>query len=227
MNQFLSVRCRSMSHQFSEFPSIALNSRTLLESWIIFCHSIHLFRIPYHKSFPLRWLIFCSLITIQSKDRKVTLDLVRRAEKAGYKALAVTVDTPVLGRREADIRNKFQLPTHLTMGKFHLHTDWLSCTDFLLSCTEIIDSPPLFLFCFSTFIICLSFYIYLLMISLSDPLTSSLFSWFSLFSSFQAISSAKAAHTLTAPNRVVIRYEKSNIAVFHDCLCKITHPVEE
>ena len=53
----------------------------------------------------------------------MTLDLVRRAEKAGYKALAVTVDTPVLGRREADIRNKFQLPTHLTMGKFHLHTD--------------------------------------------------------------------------------------------------------
>lgn len=47
----------------------------------------------------------------------MTLDLVRRAEKAGYKALAVTVDTPVLGRREADIRNKFSLPSHLTMGK--------------------------------------------------------------------------------------------------------------
>ena len=45
---------------------------------------------------------------------------MRRAEKAGYKALAVTVDTPVLGRREADIRNKFSLPAHLTMGKmFH------------------------------------------------------------------------------------------------------------
>jgi (S)-2-hydroxy-acid oxidase len=31
------------------------------------------------------------------KDRKITLDLVKRAEKAGYKAFAVTVDTPVLG----------------------------------------------------------------------------------------------------------------------------------
>jgi (S)-2-hydroxy-acid oxidase len=31
------------------------------------------------------------------KDRKITLELVRRAEKAGYKALAVTVDTPALG----------------------------------------------------------------------------------------------------------------------------------
>ena len=34
------------------------------------------------------------------KDRAVTLDLIKRAERAGYVALAVTVDTPVLGRRE-------------------------------------------------------------------------------------------------------------------------------
>ena len=52
------------------------------------------------------------------KDRAITQDLVKRAEKAGYKALAVTVDTPILGRREADIRNKFSLPAHLTMGNF-------------------------------------------------------------------------------------------------------------
>ena len=52
------------------------------------------------------------------KDRKVTMDLVKRAERAGYKAFAVTVDTPQLGRREADIRNKFSLPAHLTMGNF-------------------------------------------------------------------------------------------------------------
>lgn len=52
------------------------------------------------------------------KDRAVTQDLVKRAQKAGYKALAVTVDTPILGRREADIRNKFALPSHLTMGNF-------------------------------------------------------------------------------------------------------------
>jgi (S)-2-hydroxy-acid oxidase len=52
------------------------------------------------------------------KDRSVVIDLVRRAEKAGYKALAVTVDTPILGRREADIRNNFALPSHLTLGNF-------------------------------------------------------------------------------------------------------------
>jgi (S)-2-hydroxy-acid oxidase len=46
------------------------------------------------------------------------LDLIKRAERAGYKALAITVDTPVLGRREADLRNQFKLPSHLTMGNF-------------------------------------------------------------------------------------------------------------
>ena len=65
------------------------------------------------------------------QDRKVTLDLVRRAEKAGYKALAVTVDTPVLGRREADIRNKFSLPAHLTMGKFFQKTHSLKINNLL------------------------------------------------------------------------------------------------
>jgi isopentenyl diphosphate isomerase/L-lactate dehydrogenase-like FMN-dependent dehydrogenase len=40
------------------------------------------------------------------KDRKVVEQLVRRAERAGFKAIALTVDTPRLGRREADIKNR-------------------------------------------------------------------------------------------------------------------------
>lgn len=48
----------------------------------------------------------------------ITTQLVKRALAAGYTALAVTVDTPVLGRREADMRNRFKLPEHLTMGNF-------------------------------------------------------------------------------------------------------------
>lgn len=47
------------------------------------------------------------------KDRKVTADLVRRAEKAGYRAICLTVDTPLLGRREKDERNAFTLPPGL------------------------------------------------------------------------------------------------------------------
>ena len=43
------------------------------------------------------------------RTRSVTEALVRRAQAAGFKALVVTVDTPRLGRREADERQKFQL----------------------------------------------------------------------------------------------------------------------
>jgi len=42
------------------------------------------------------------------KDREVTKSLVKRAERAGYKGIFVTVDTPFLGRRIDDVRNKFQ-----------------------------------------------------------------------------------------------------------------------
>ncbi|TVU41392.1 hypothetical protein EJB05_14907, partial [Eragrostis curvula] len=52
------------------------------------------------------------------KDRKVVEQLVRRAERAGFKAIALTVDTPRLGRREADIKNRFVLPPNLTLKNF-------------------------------------------------------------------------------------------------------------
>jgi len=47
------------------------------------------------------------------RDRAVTRDLVQRAEAVGFTALQVTTDLPVLGRREADIRNGFHLPNDL------------------------------------------------------------------------------------------------------------------
>lgn len=46
-------------------------------------------------------------------DRNITLNLIRRAEKAGFKALVLTVDAPIFGDRRADLRNKFSLPKHL------------------------------------------------------------------------------------------------------------------
>ena len=52
------------------------------------------------------------------KERRVSEALVRRAEAAGYRALALTVDTPRLGRRERDVRNGFGLPAHLRMANF-------------------------------------------------------------------------------------------------------------
>jgi 4-hydroxymandelate oxidase len=49
------------------------------------------------------------------KDRGATLALVHRAEAAGARALVVTVDAPLLGRRERDVRNKFALPAGLSV----------------------------------------------------------------------------------------------------------------
>jgi 4-hydroxymandelate oxidase len=52
------------------------------------------------------------------RDRGVTTDLVTRCEAAGYRALVLTVDTPLLGRRERDVRNRFTLPPGVTKRNF-------------------------------------------------------------------------------------------------------------
>ncbi|KAF2361933.1 FMN-dependent dehydrogenase, partial [Trinorchestia longiramus] len=44
------------------------------------------------------------------KDRALTLQLVRRAEQAGYRAIVLTIDAPNFGIRRADLRNGFTLP---------------------------------------------------------------------------------------------------------------------
>jgi 4-hydroxymandelate oxidase len=50
------------------------------------------------------------------KDRAVTQALVRRAEESGFDAIAVTVDAPLLGRRERDAHNRFELPDGLALA---------------------------------------------------------------------------------------------------------------
>ena len=52
------------------------------------------------------------------KDRALTEDLVCRAAASGYKALCVTIDTPVLGKRREDMRHGFDLPSHLRLANF-------------------------------------------------------------------------------------------------------------
>ncbi|KAK1578538.1 hypothetical protein Q3G72_031042 [Acer saccharum] len=44
------------------------------------------------------------------KRRDIAATLVQRAEKNGFKAIILTADTPRLGRREADIKNKMIAP---------------------------------------------------------------------------------------------------------------------
>ncbi|KAJ8441150.1 hypothetical protein Cgig2_006979 [Carnegiea gigantea] len=52
------------------------------------------------------------------KNREVAAWLVKRAEISGYKAIVVTVDTPRLGRREADIKNKMIVPQRKNLEGF-------------------------------------------------------------------------------------------------------------
>jgi 4-hydroxymandelate oxidase len=47
------------------------------------------------------------------RDRGWTAELVARAAAAGYRALVLTVDVPLLGNRLRDLHNRFRLPTGL------------------------------------------------------------------------------------------------------------------
>ncbi|MEU9189666.1 alpha-hydroxy acid oxidase [Streptomyces sp. NPDC048484] len=53
---------------------------------------------------PLWLQVYCF------RDRATTKRLIRRAERAGFEALVLTVDAPRLGRRLRDLRNDFRLP---------------------------------------------------------------------------------------------------------------------
>jgi isopentenyl diphosphate isomerase/L-lactate dehydrogenase-like FMN-dependent dehydrogenase len=78
--------------------------------------------------------------------REIEVELVRRAEAAGYKAIVLTIDVPVLGKRERDWRNQLMIPPPLLdNGNFagidiYKHT-WRSLTwkdvDWLCSITSL------------------------------------------------------------------------------------------
>jgi len=61
------------------------------------------------------------------KDRGLSRELVERARDNGYKAIMLTVDTPVFGRRERDVRRGFTLPPKIGLETFVdgvLHPKW-------------------------------------------------------------------------------------------------------
>jgi isopentenyl diphosphate isomerase/L-lactate dehydrogenase-like FMN-dependent dehydrogenase len=62
------------------------------------------------------------------KSEAVVQSLVSRAKAAGYEALVVTVDVPVVGKRERDLRNGMSLPVRVrprSIVDVGLHLPWL------------------------------------------------------------------------------------------------------
>ena len=52
------------------------------------------------------------------KDRRVSEQHVKRAEKNGFKAIVLTADLPVLGLRRGEERTQFRIPSHLKLANF-------------------------------------------------------------------------------------------------------------
>jgi L-lactate dehydrogenase (cytochrome) len=71
------------------------------------------------------------------RDRGLARSLVERAQLAGYRGLQVTVDTPVTGIRERDVRNGLTIPPELspyTVADIAVHVGYW---------TGMLRSPPL------------------------------------------------------------------------------------
>ncbi|WP_163528918.1 alpha-hydroxy acid oxidase [Halobacillus ihumii] len=95
-----------------------------------------------------RWFqLYCSL------DDSVTKSLVQRAEACGYSAIVITVDTPMLGFREADLRNGYS-PLEEAKGIGNYITDPAFCklltkfpqedlSEAIQKQVDIIDKPGL------------------------------------------------------------------------------------
>jgi 4-hydroxymandelate oxidase len=77
-------------------------------------------------------------------DRAVTEMLVKRAHAAGYTAIVVTVDVPLLGRRERDFRNVFALPEGVSFANFEFpKTDATSEGSALTTWVSALQTPTL------------------------------------------------------------------------------------
>jgi isopentenyl diphosphate isomerase/L-lactate dehydrogenase-like FMN-dependent dehydrogenase len=70
------------------------------------------------------------------RDRGFTQELLARVVDAGFDALMLTVDFPVAGRRERDIRTAFRLPADLPLPNVSEH---LGTGDFHAALGQIVD----------------------------------------------------------------------------------------
>ena len=62
------------------------------------------------------------------RDRGILKEFIRRAKASGYTALCLTVDLPLAGQRERDLRNGFTVPPQIRLSNIldtMLRPDWL------------------------------------------------------------------------------------------------------
>jgi len=74
-------------------------------------------------------------------EREISEHLIARAEAAGYRALCLTVDTPLLGRRERDVRNRFN--PGMALANFEGDIAWMprtqSGSSFAVGASRLLD----------------------------------------------------------------------------------------
>jgi isopentenyl diphosphate isomerase/L-lactate dehydrogenase-like FMN-dependent dehydrogenase len=76
------------------------------------------------------------------RQRAVAERLVDRAQAAGYRALVVTVDTPVVGNRVRDVHNGFKMPPRIeprTALDMLRHPRWLAQAPSAITFRNVID----------------------------------------------------------------------------------------
>ncbi|MEV0006244.1 alpha-hydroxy acid oxidase [Micromonospora sp. NPDC050980] len=95
-------------HADGELATVRAAGRQGLPAVVSTFASVPLEQLAEVATAPLWFQLYCF------RDRALTVDLARRAEAAGYRALVLTVDTPVMGYRDRDLRNDFRVPPQVT-----------------------------------------------------------------------------------------------------------------
>jgi (S)-2-hydroxy-acid oxidase/4-hydroxymandelate oxidase len=94
--------------------STAKAAKTLGVPMVVSCmSSVALEDVAHDSGYENLWFQ-----TYIFKDRELTKELIRRAERSGYKAVVVTVGCPVAGIRDRNVANRFALPDHVVAANF-------------------------------------------------------------------------------------------------------------
>ncbi|MGE5689453.1 MAG: alpha-hydroxy acid oxidase [Pseudomonadota bacterium] len=92
----------------------AAGARAAAAAGTVFCHST----LSSHRPAALAAAAPDATLWFQlywSRDRAFTAELLREAETSGYTAVILTVDLPLAGRRERDLRTAFSLPEDMPL----------------------------------------------------------------------------------------------------------------